>query len=95
MSRYMDVDQAIRIFKLLNMTALDGTKGRTIQSVEDMEYFIEHDVPTVIDIVRCKECRYSEENDANDDEVICTQTYSTMSKDGFCSDGERINDEDV
>lgn len=50
-----------------------------------------------IEIVRCRECRYSRELDRNDREenrygddcIWCTNHCEGMLEDGFCSEGER------
>ena len=47
----------------------------------------------VVEVVRCKDCKYGEVNDACDDEVICCNDYASWSKNGFCSDGERKDHE--
>ncbi len=47
--------------------------------------------PTIdaVEVVRCKDCKYSKSNDACDDQIVCRNDGCAWDKMGFCSDGER------
>ena len=49
------------------------------------------DAPTVdaVPVVRCRDCKYYVPDGDGDPHGGCTMTYSYMSEDGYCSDGER------
>ena len=80
MSRYIDAEQIVYTWLIDN----DGKEhdGVTLQSVIDM-------MPTadVVEVVRCKDCRYWRDNDHT-----CKYSFtSPMCANEFCSRGERTD----
>lgn len=61
-----------------------------IGAVADMVCMIS-DCPTIdaVPVVRCKDCKHWERFAAGSDKGICTDGDCLMYEDGFCSEGER------
>ncbi len=78
MSRYIDADA------LKQKWLFRGKDGKPYRDEIDS-------MPTadVVEVVRCKDCKHY-----NGDSAVCKRMNRIMKDDGFCSYGERREDED-
>ena len=86
MSRYIDADKMISDTKAMKQIA----EGISIDGI--MKYLEENSLTDVVQIVRCKDCKYAKKSKT----VLCVPDYSCLKTDitcldadDFCSYGER------
>lgn len=72
----------------------DDARRAILQEDPKLAYCIERiKAVDAVPVVRCKDCVFSEPNDASDNYVNCRQLFGmAIEKDWYCADGERKND---
>ena len=63
------------------MSVYRNEEGRWIMSTNN---------PDIVEVVRCKDCKFYWKNNRDSDGVVC---LATPKDDAFCSEGERREDE--
>ena len=86
MSKYIKLEDAIHNINI----EVTGRKEYTGDMKADL-FFALDDLPT-IDIVYCKECRWSEPNREGDYDCKCHIPIFRVPEDGWCYLGERIEE---
>lgn len=83
MSEYLNRDDVLNCFHAW----ID--KHGDAHEPDEMEEYRNIEALPSIELVRCKDCKYAEEN-WNGKDIYCLRTSSfPWSNDSFCSDGER------
>lgn len=88
MARYIDADALKEVLTKLADDPWNANTGTTWSKAYDycIEYLDEQPTADVVEVVRCKECKY------RDDDDFCTgrgYPNALVPDDGFCDKGER------
>jgi len=85
--------------RLIDIDALENRlyESQANNTVKNVMYKMIRTAPTVdaVPVVRCRECKYYDMIDRDDVVKACLYWKSFMSKDGYCSIGERREDGDT
>lgn len=91
--RLIDADELIE--SVCHTADLGGWIGDTLRTIKRLAVRYINSTPTVdaVEVVRCRDCRWSEPNEFDDYDCRCHIPIFRVNADGFCSCGERKESE--